>query len=71
MLTVVAGWWKYKEILVCPKKDEMLSPSLKVIVVTYTGNSKNSIDDDVWKNWRMQVQVVAPTAAEGIFRRHQ
>ena len=36
MLTVVAGWWKYKEILVCPKKDEMLSPSLKVIVVTYT-----------------------------------
>jgi hypothetical protein len=71
MLTVVNGWWKYKEILVCPKKGEILSPSLKVIVVTYTGNSKNSDNDDVWKNWRMQVQVVAPTAAEGIFRRHQ
>ena len=59
LIAEATGWWTNDEVLICPVVHEMLSDTLQVVEVTYRGNSKNS-NAELWKNWHMMVQVVAP-----------
>ena len=68
MIAGCTGWWTDREIIVLPALQDMITPTLQVVQVTYKGNSKTSDKDVLWNNWSMMVQLVAP--AEGICNQH-